>query len=644
MNLLDRMAYDTGGYTVQEILSSFCKKILEIIDLVNKNEEVCDEAHTIIENIRNEVVPELVDDIIKEMEDNGYFDKLVNVTLIEQLRTELTELLNQAITDYTSRLDNLKSQMNTIMIEKANENEVRKKSVLIEEYDLGQSVKELLTNGNVAVVGERCINKINVNNNAITLNQTDFIKQGNINLCLFTTFESGFINVTNGNLMGPSSEYKSTDFIAVSALNNYSSNETLNIAFYNSSKTFVSGKNGGTWSSPLEIPNNVSYIRLTYSATNNNPIFNLGDKIYTEEEPIITDKGLEVLFKKQIYNKMLIYDVISLNLYNPTIDSADNTAINATNGKQMSLNGYKATGFIEVIEGLNICISEQNNIAFYDGNKNFISGKNGGWTNPLTIPSGAKYVRHTFSLTATNKQICYGDRLQNYSSFGEKLYIIFKKDFLDSLKQQLKNESKLKNKTWNALGDSVTYGLGTTKTYHKIISDRTGIKVNNYGLSTSTIAVNGWTGVQSFVERYLTMNKSADYITVFGGFNDFIHKTPLGSFESRDNTTFYGALHELCQGLYNNFTTSKIMFITPYINEGAKTPRELDGKTLIDFINAIVEVCGYYGIKVKNLYKDSGIDCNISIHKTTFAPDGLHLNIIGHERISNSIESDLESL
>ena len=140
------------------------------------------------------------------------------------------------------------------------------------------------------------------------------------------------------------------------------------------------------------------------------------------------------------------------------------------------------------------------------------------------------------------------------------------------------------------------------------------------------------------------MNKTADYITVFGGVNDFIHKTPLGTFDSRDNTTFYGALHELCQGLYNNFTTSKIMFITPYINEGSKTPRALDGKTLIDFVNAIVEVCGYYGIKVKNLYKDSGIDVNIPIHKTTFAPDGLHLNKLGHEKISNSIESDLESL
>ena len=117
MNLLDRLdrkAYDTGGYTVQEILSSFSKKILEIVDLVNKNEEVCDEANTIIENIRNEVVPSLVDDIIKDMEDNGYFDKLVNVTLIDQLRTELTTLLNQTITNYTTRLDNFNSQLNTI--------------------------------------------------------------------------------------------------------------------------------------------------------------------------------------------------------------------------------------------------------------------------------------------------------------------------------------------------------------------------------------------------------------------------------------------------------------------------------------------------------------------------------------------------
>ena len=119
MNLLDRLAYDSGGYTVQEILSSFTKKIIEIIDLVNKNEEVCDEAHSIIENIRNEVVPELVKDIMKEMEDKGFFDSLVNVTLIEQLRTELTALLNETITNYTTlsnRLDNFDKQLDKIEI------------------------------------------------------------------------------------------------------------------------------------------------------------------------------------------------------------------------------------------------------------------------------------------------------------------------------------------------------------------------------------------------------------------------------------------------------------------------------------------------------------------------------------------------
>ena len=117
MNLLDRLAYDTGGYTVQEILSSFCNKILEIIELVNKNEEVCDETHTIIENIRNEVVPDLVDDIMEVLLDNGYFDRLVNVTLINQLRTELTTLLNGTITDFTTRLYNFDSHLDYIETE-----------------------------------------------------------------------------------------------------------------------------------------------------------------------------------------------------------------------------------------------------------------------------------------------------------------------------------------------------------------------------------------------------------------------------------------------------------------------------------------------------------------------------------------------
>ena len=53
---------------------------------------------------------------MKEMQDDGYFDSLVNVTLIEQLRTELTTLLNQTITDYTTRLDNFDSKIKNLSV------------------------------------------------------------------------------------------------------------------------------------------------------------------------------------------------------------------------------------------------------------------------------------------------------------------------------------------------------------------------------------------------------------------------------------------------------------------------------------------------------------------------------------------------
>ena len=233
MNLLDRLAYDTGGYTVQEILSSFCKKIIEIIDLVNKNEEVCDETHTIIENIRNEVVPDLVDDIMKEMQDYGYFDNLVNVTLIGQLRTELTKLLNDTITDYTTRLD---TKMN--------------KSDIITMGNLGQDVKEAMTGGSVAVIG----------NNMVNIGQMTYNIQEDIGRWCneeFTLNEYGF-NTTTG--------LKDTDLD--NRINSWeldvSSGERLRISgftfggadccimFLNSSGAIISKIDDEEWGTPIE--------------------------------------------------------------------------------------------------------------------------------------------------------------------------------------------------------------------------------------------------------------------------------------------------------------------------------------------------------------------------------------------------------
>ena len=184
MRSLDRMSYDTGGYTVQEILSSFCKKILEIIDLVNKNEGVCNEAHTLIENIRNEVVPDLVEDIMKELQDTGYFDTLVNVNLIEQLRTELTTLLNQTITDCTTRLDNFDSQLDTIT------NNVE---------NLGTTVEKILNDfSNKKIIDLKNENDFNVNDISVCINRifSNIESYTTVKLNIGTCYLTNPINIT----------------------------------------------------------------------------------------------------------------------------------------------------------------------------------------------------------------------------------------------------------------------------------------------------------------------------------------------------------------------------------------------------------------------------------------------------------------
>ena len=106
MNLLDRIAYDSGGYTVQEILSSFCNKILEIVDLVNKNEEVCDEAEELLTLIKDELLPEEVKKIIEEMETDGTIEQLINIDKYNKLK----EYINNAL-DTKVSLENSKEHI-----------------------------------------------------------------------------------------------------------------------------------------------------------------------------------------------------------------------------------------------------------------------------------------------------------------------------------------------------------------------------------------------------------------------------------------------------------------------------------------------------------------------------------------------------
>lgn len=206
--------------------------------------------------------------------------------------------------------------------------------------------------------------------------------------------------------------------------------------------------------------------------------------------------------------------------------------------------------------------------------------------------------------------------------------------------------SRWNGQVLNAIGDSITYGVGCTIQYHQWLKQLCGFKtVNNYGVSGSTIARRpddsiSWDTATALVDRINLIDKTAKVTTVFMGVNDFITGRLLGTFDSTDVTTFYGALHYACKYFRENMPDKIVTFITPMqFNWKLRPPvgnntdgTNKNGNTLLDFVNAIKEVCGFYGYTVLDMYHN----CFYGLSDKTveiFMPDKLHVNDLGHKDI-----------
>lgn len=197
-------------------------------------------------------------------------------------------------------------------------------------------------------------------------------------------------------------------------------------------------------------------------------------------------------------------------------------------------------------------------------------------------------------------------------------------------------------KVANFLGDSQTDDEGNYKSvfFYDWLKDILGLSAtNNYGYSGTTIMpISGQT--RSFLERYPSMDDSADLIVVWGGTNDYHYGHALGEVDDTENTTFCGALNKLCKGLIAKYPQKDILFVTP-------TPRgNIAGAvaTQKEYADAIIEVCAKYCIPVFDAFRK----CNMPIVADTaydsegniirkYTVDGLHLNDLGHEILGKSM-------
>ena len=312
-----------------------------------------------------------------------------------------------------------------------------------------------------------------------------------------------------------------------------------------------------------------------------------------------------------------------------------------------------------------------------------------GWDNvstPFTIENGVLLRPNTDTIDKVissykkedNSEISEGSVLVSYvksiDGIGENVaYNSEKIKVLDKDLAYIKNVyNKFKGLKYAALGDSITYGFiprnsegypGQLKSYAALTAEKLGMEFYNYGISGSTLAYHETR--KPMCIRYSSMIDDADIITVMGGTNDIRNDIELGTFNDRNYSTFYGALHVLMQGLYTKYMinqgttlgkSKKIIILTPIklINSSkANLENTIENNKdvlldLDDWVDAIKRVANFYSFPVLDFYNLSGINPHLDRtvvgtdegytgNYNPYITDGTHPTQEGAEIMSNTL-------
>ena len=243
------------------------------------------------------------------------------------------------------------------------------------------------------------------------------------------------------------------------------------------------------------------------------------------------------------------------------------------------------------------------------------------------------------------------DNEQVYINYYDKDVKVYLNDKLYERNNYINVVLPTKNKIVNCLGDSITQGVGATAPYTNTLSTVLELKTcNNYGISGSAIATRPSQPTHQndgFCQRYDAMSDDADIIFVLGGTNDYWTNVPLGTIESNDTKTFYGALNTLCTGLINKYPNKTIIFGTPpkswRTNDTYPNEQNSNGNTPEQFNQAIKEVCAKFSIPVLDLKHTLGIDPEIPVQFTNLTSDGVHYNNLGYKKLGNVISQFIKN-
>lgn len=249
-----------------------------------------------------------------------------------------------------------------------------------------------------------------------------------------------------------------------------------------------------------------------------------------------------------------------------------------------------------------------------------------------TVPLGAYYV----SVMTRNLE---GDVHDIRVDAATGYVPLIKKETIENINPSL-------DISYCAIGDSLTYNSNSNPDgYTSLLS-------NYFGFNTTT--VNGYSG-KSLAESSqgsLLANKASwtshDLFSLLTCTNDFKLNTDIGVMDDYINntgrTTFYGALREFIDRVYELNDSAKIVLIgTGQRDNAGYTSWSTNSANhkLRDYIEALKTVANYESLPFVDLFNEANINMrNVSLYTT----DGLHYNALGYKAITPSIIQGIKKI
>ena len=411
--------------------------------------------------------------------------------------------------------------------------------------------------------------------------------------------------------------------------------------YSNEQRITVSGTHNSNSYSNLNSTITLSATGLT-TKTVNVTIINIDEKTETE-----TSEKLSPIEYVRQGVKTLVFD--SKSNFN-FIHIFKNNFVNKDNGVISSNLATDVTHFIPIDEGDIIYFETEigefipHFLTFYDDNKTYLSGVAGNRLSSisLTVESSQKYFRVSYYPNNGFKIYITKSNSLNPSSgvYLDPNKIIYNGITLNDLlnKYDYSKKSKWYNKKWGLIGDSITEcNFRTTANYHHFICNQIHCNQCNVGYS-------GY-GYKEMVGRVDLLDSDVDFITIFGGINNYMgakDKQELGNLtDTSSSSTVTGQLRKLIEYVLNKFPYIPIGFITPIPEKSGNSISKTvntQGYTLEQLVDRIKEVCSEYSIPVLDLYRSSGLrPWNTEVNAKYFScpqattGDGLHPNQLAHE-------------